>query len=135
MRQRLLSSLRDDSGMISAFLVRIVVAFVVVGVLVVDAGSMLVNTFTLDSTANDIALEVSGPFTAGSDFRPDPVRMQLQARELAHDAGARLLKARLRRDGTVFVKLRRAADTLVAGRVGVLDGWVTVTADGEAGEG
>lgn len=135
MRRRLLSFQRDEAGIVSAWLVKLAVAFVVVGVIVVDAGSMLVNTFTLDSTANDIALEVSGPFGSGPSFRPDPVRMQVHARALARDAGAELLKAKVRRDGTVYVKLRRSADTVVAGRIGPLGGWVTPTADGEAGEG
>ena len=104
--------------MIGGFLGKMVLGFVVVAVVVFDGGSIAVNFFTLDSTADEIAIALSteiGPATSP----PNPQALELSAKQKATAAGARLISVSF--DNTtkiVHITIRRRATTLVVGRIG-----------------
>lgn len=119
--------------MISGWLVRVVVVFAGVAVLLFDAGSIAVNFFTLDNKADEIAVSLSTSIT-NRDINPHNSREVTSAAEdIAKEAGAKLVKAELATDGTVTVRIRRTADTIVFGRFKQLRDWVRATADARAG--
>jgi hypothetical protein len=110
-----------------------VVIFAGVAVLLFDAGSIAVNFFTLDSKADEIAVSLGTSIT-NRDINPFNTREVTQAaEEIADDAGAKLVRAELAEDGTVTVRIRRTADTIVFGRFNQLRDWVRATADAKAG--
>jgi uncharacterized protein with PhoU and TrkA domain len=119
--------------MITGWLVRMVVIFAAVAVLLFDAGSIAVNFFTLDSKADEIAVSLGTSIT-NREINPSNAReVTTSAQEIAEAAGAKLVKAELSKDGTVHVRIRRTADTIVIGRFKQLRDWVRATADARAG--
>ncbi len=133
--------LRDESGIVVSWLVKLVVGLGLAGLLLFDAGSIAVNFFGLDSTARDIAIAVSttvvnDPATRSgviSCTRGSTLPMCVQARELAREANARLAKAELDPEGIVRIKLKRTASTLLVSRIGPIKDWAKATAEGQSG--
>lgn len=122
--------LRDERGILVGWLVRLALGFAVVAVILFDVGSISVNFFNLDSTANEIAVAVA----LDADHRrtlPQQPALEVKARELAKAADARLVSLALE-DRTVIVTLRRRADTLVVDRIGPIRDWGLATADGRS---
>jgi hypothetical protein len=120
----------NERGFIVNWLVRLALVFALTGVVIYDAGSMAINFFGLDSTADEVAVKVSGSIQPGID--PDPDALKAQARALAKEAGARLTTFTVE-SGNVRLTLKRRADTLVVSRVGFMKDWARATADGQAG--
>lgn len=121
----------DERGLIVSWLVKLAIGFVLVGVLVFDGGSIVINFFTLDSTADEIAIQL----TTGDVGRIlDQRVLQQEAEVLAKQAGAHLVEVRLEQN-IVYVTLRRRADTLVVGRIGPIKDWARATAEGQSGTG
>ena len=117
--------------MIAGWLLKLAIGFLLVAVVVFDGGSILVNYFTLDSTADEIAVQLT------TNVAPGTVRvetLQPQAAELAAASGARLIDLRIE-GNIVYVTLRRRADTLVVGRIGAIEDWARATTEGQAGTG
>ena len=110
-----------------------VVVFAGVAVLLFDAGSIAVNFFTLDNKANEIAVSLGTSITHREINPFNSREVTRVAEEIADDAGAKLVKAELAEDGTVTVRIRRTADTIVIGRFKQLRDWVRATADARAG--
>jgi hypothetical protein len=115
--------------MIGGWFLKLAVAFVVAGVLIYDGASIVSNFFTLDSKANEIAIDLSTAITSRELNAHQTVELEKRAEEGAKESGARLLKVEVGQDGTVVVRLRRAADTLVVGRIGPIEDWARATAD------
>jgi hypothetical protein len=110
-----------------------VVIFAGVAVLMFDAGSIAVNFFTLDSKADEIAVTLGTSIT-NREINPFNAReVTIAAEDIAEAAGAKLVKAELSQDGTITVRIRRTADTIVIGRFNQLRNWVRATADARAG--
>jgi hypothetical protein len=124
-------SIGDERGFIVSWFTKLAVWFLIVAVLLFDGGSILVNFFTLDSTADEIAVQLTIDSRVGS-LRVETIRPQAQA--LAEAAEARLVDLRIEED-LVLITLRRKADTLVVGRIGWIDQWARATAEGQAGIG
>ncbi|HJR45220.1 MAG TPA: hypothetical protein VJ927_06400 [Actinomycetota bacterium] len=132
---------RDERGIVADWLVKIVIGLAIFGVIGYDVGSILVNTFTLDSAADDIAVGVSldiGAASRASQYTPDEVWRLAKARVEDEDEGVE--GARVAKEGTfidptgvVHIKLRRAASTLIVERIGAIEDWARATADGQAG--
>lgn len=117
--------------MIASWLVKLALGFLFVAVVIFDGGSILVNYFTLDSTADEIAVELT------TNVQPGTLRvetLQPRAAELATASGARLVGLRIE-SNIVFVTLRRRADTLVVGRIDPIADWARATTEGQAGTG
>lgn len=121
----------DQRGLLASSLVKMVIAFLFIAIPIYDGGSMLVNFFTLDSAADDIAVELTTNITP-SQLRVD--LLQPRAEELAKEAGVRLVGLTV--EGRVLkVTIRRRANTLVVGRIGPIEDWPRATATGQAGAG
>ena len=132
--------LRNERGIVLNWLFKLALAFVVVGVIGYDVGSIIVNRIALDSAADDLAVSLSLAFQNAppSEFtNEEVVRETQQLIEEEHDGleDARIVRRATNLDpqGIVHVKLRRTADTLIAGRISALDDWVRGTGEGQAG--
>ena len=133
--------IRDERGIVADWLIKIVIGVAVFGVIAYDAGSILVNHFTLDSSSDDIAIAVSvdvGEASGASQFTPDEVWRLATAYVEAEESG--VIGARVSKVGTfvddsgvVHVRLRRTADTLIVKRIGAIEDWARATANGQAG--
>ena len=115
--------------MILGWFGKVLIGFVVVGVAIFDGGSILMNFFTLDSRADEIAVELTTGVTPGSLTLAS---IEPRAREAARESGARLVSVTIE-GNVVHVTLRRKASTLLVGRIGPLEDWTRATADGQAG--
>jgi hypothetical protein len=132
---------RDERGIIADWLVKLVIGFVVIGVIGFDAGSILVNYFTLDTAANDVAVAVSttvGNQSAAANYTDEEIRELALAEVKAEDGGvegAKVLRQGTEVDdtGVVHIRLRRVADTLVVKRIGAISHWARSIATGQAG--
>lgn len=131
--KRLPGLARDERGLIVGWIGKIVIGLAITAVVIYDAGSILINFFTLDSKADEIANSLTinnlpGTLTAAE--------LQDEAQALATEAEARLLKVEV--DPTariVKITLRRRADTLIVGRLSFTKDWARATAEGQAGTG
>lgn len=135
-----MDALRDERGVVAAWLVKILLIIVVVGVVVFDAVTMAVNFLGLDSATEDAAVALSRVAASGPDGgtvrcragSPGGLPLCREAQELAARAGARLLLAEVNADGVVRIKMRRAAKTLVVRRISPAKKWSVATAEAEA---
>jgi Flp pilus assembly protein TadB len=121
----------NDHGVIADWLLKVIAALAIVGVIMFDAGSMMVNFFTLDSTAEDIATSITHSL-ANKEIDATQHEVELKAKELAKEAQVRLVRAELEADGTLHVKLRRTASTVVVRRIGPIEDWAKATANANA---
>ena len=121
----------DERGLIVGWLVKLLVGFAVVTVVLFDAGSIIINFFTLDSKAQEIAISLT---TGNVGNTLNQQQIEAQAKGLAEEAEARLVSVEVDNvERVVRVTLRRRADTLVVGRIGFIRDWARATADGQAG--
>jgi hypothetical protein len=122
---------RNDRGLIVNWLIKLIIGFALLAIVIYDGGSIVINFFTLDSKADEIAVQLTtniGP----NDLVESTLRAE--ALTLAKDAGARLVDLRVE-GNIVFVTLRRRADTMVIGRIGLIKDWTRATAEGQSGAG
>jgi hypothetical protein len=126
---------RDESGLIVSWLVRIVVVLALVGVVLFDAGAIAVNFFTLDGTADEVALAVSSDIATGAIPVPNlecTRRSTQPACRAVYEVGraedVRIVSASFDQEGVFHVELKRTADTLIVGRIGPIEDWATATA-------
>lgn len=133
-------SIRDQRGIVADWLVKLAIGFAIVGVVGFDAGSILVNYFTLDSGADDVAIAVS--LTVGSsgarNYTSDEIHRLALAQVNSEDGGvegARVLRQGTGIDpsGVVHIRLRRVAETVIVKRIGAISEWARATSDGQAG--
>ena len=121
----------DERGIITSWLVRLAIAFALVGVVIFDGGAIAVNYFGLDSAANEIAVAVS---VNVADRTISTAReLEDAARELARERGARLIRAELDDQGIVHIELRRRAQTLVVERISAIEDWGVANASASSG--
>jgi hypothetical protein len=126
--------LRDERGIIVSWLVKLVIGLAVVGVVLFDVGAIAVNTFTLSSTAGDIANTLATSVQQSGSATVNESQLQGQAKELADEAGAKLVSMTLDRSARVIkVELKRKAKTLIVSRVGAIEDWGRATAEGQSG--
>ena len=121
---------KDERGFIVSWLVKLAIGFALTALILYEAGAIGVNFFTLDSTADDIAVKMS------VDVRPGVVPRQAdldaRASALAKESGAKLVSVQLV-EGSIVVQIRRRAKTLVVHRFGLTKDWARSTAEGRAG--
>ena len=126
-------NLSDERGVLVSWLVRLVIGLAIAGVILFEAGAIAVNTFTLSSTASDIAVALSTS-AAQSGGNPSDSQLEIEARDLAKEAGAKVVSIELDRNArVVHVTLRRRADTLLIQHFDAISGWGRATAEGQAG--
>jgi hypothetical protein len=126
------SLLRDERGVIASWLGRIVITTAVVGVILFDAGSIAVNFFGLDATADDVAVSVSNIAKTTSDTLTE-LQLEEEAKRLAKAADARLVEFTYDVQGNqIFLTIRREANTLIVSRFGAIEDWGKATAESQA---
>ena len=131
---------QNERGIIADWLVKVVIGMVVFGVILFDVGAILVNFFTLDSAADDVAIAVSTDVGAAdvSQFTDQEILKLVKEVVASPDNGvqdARVLRrgTGIEDDGTITIRLRRVADTLIVGRIGAVEDWAMATTNGRAG--
>ena len=131
---------RNEQGIIADWLVKLVIGMVVFGVILFDMGAILVNFFTLDSAADDVAVAVSTDVGAGeiNQFTDQEILKMVKEVVASPDNGvqdARVLRrgTGIDEEGTITIRLRRVANTLVVGRIGAIEDWAQATTNGRAG--
>ncbi|MGH2817046.1 MAG: hypothetical protein ACRDJS_01130 [Actinomycetota bacterium] len=131
---------RNERGIIADWLVKVVIGMVVFGVILFDVGAILVNFFTLDSAADDVAVAVSTDVGAGDvrQFTDHEIFQMVKVVVDSPDNGVKDARV-LRRgtgiddDGVITIRLRRIADTLIVDRIGAIEDWAKATTNGRAG--
>jgi hypothetical protein len=131
---------RNEQGIIADWLVKLVIGMFLFGVILFDVGAILVNFFTLDSAADDVAVAVSTDVGAGEDNQFTDQEIFKLVKEVVASPDNGVQDARVLRrgtgiddEGTVTIRLRRVADTLVVGRIGAIEDWAKATTNGRAG--
>lgn len=135
----LLRSDRSESGVVVAWLVQLLVGLALVGVVLFDAGAIVVNFFTVDGTADEVALSVAADVAAGRDPVPNlectrrsAVPVCREAYAAARGKDVRIVSASFDQQGVFHVEVRRTADTILVGRIGAIEDWATATASARA---
>jgi hypothetical protein len=131
---------RNERGIIADWLVKVVIGMVVFGVILFDVGAILVNFFTLDSAADDVAIAVSTDVGAADvrQFTDQEIFQMVKVVVDSPDNGvkdARVLRrgTGIDEDGVITIRLRRIADTLIVDRIGAIEDWAKATSNGRAG--
>jgi hypothetical protein len=119
-------TIRDERGGIF----KVIIWLAILGVILFDLGSIVFNIFSLDSTADTIANEVSN--VSRFDALKDPRALKEKAAELADAQNAKLVKFTIGTDGIIRLSLRRRAKTIVVGRIGPIEDWAKATGEGQA---
>ena len=134
-------TLRDEQGVVVAWLVRLVLGLAVAGVILFDAAALVINYFGLDSAADEMAVAVATDverLAPGQVINCDVKNAVgppfcMTAHELANEHEATLLEASRDPEGQITVRLRRTAETLIVQRVGFLKKYGVAKAQGLAG--
>jgi hypothetical protein len=127
-------NLSDERGIVVSWLVRLLLGLAVAALVIFEAGAIAVNTFTLSSTASDIAIALSTSAAQSGAGGPNQTQLQLEGRQLAKEAGAKLVSVEVDTTARVVrVTLRRRAHTLLVQRFDAIAGWGRATAEGQAG--
>ena len=131
---------RDERGLVLSWLVRILVGLALLAVILFDAGAIVVNYFSVDSTADEVALAgVADVIGSGRDpvpnltcrrRVPEPTCREVYA--IARDKDVRVVSATFDQEGVFHIEVRRTAKTLMVGRIGAIEDWATVTASAQA---
>jgi hypothetical protein len=136
--------MNDERGVVLNWLAKMILGLVIGGVILFDAGSIVVNYFGLDSAADEVAAEISLDIATGGipEFElrtigqckrqpsANTLCQSIQSKVKAHEA--KLIKVTLDLQGNLKVRMRRTADTLVVKRIGPIEDWGTATAEGKA---
>lgn len=131
---------RDESGLILGWFLRVGLFLLAIGVVLFDVGSIVVNTVTLSSAAEDVAIAVSIqvdelPSSNVPDFEIYELAKEVVADEANGVAGARVIRKGTHIDdsGIIYVRIRRKADTLFTHLIGPLKKHTIAIVDGQAG--
>lgn len=116
---------RDERGIVTGWLVRIVLSLALAGLTVFEAGAIIVATVGVDGTADVAAREAALEF--GRTHSETGARKV--AEDTARSGGAVMMRFAITPDGrTVEVVLRRTAATRIAQHIGPLKKYTTPSA-------
>jgi uncharacterized membrane protein len=110
----------DERGILASFLIKLIVAFVVVGLVLIDGTAIVLNRLQTDDVADVAAREAAKSFE-------DSGNVQL-ARQAVLDTleeknpTAKMKSLVVRPDGSVVVTITRRADTLLTEHIGFMRG-------------
>ena len=134
---RPVTSIRNQRGIVASWLAKIVIGIAIFGVIAYDAGSIMVNYFTLDSAADDVAIAMSldiqraniNEFTDNEVF---VIAKEIVASPDEGVKGAKVLRSGTHIDdeGVIHVRLRRSAESLIVKRIGAIEDWAEATSEG-----
>ena len=132
----------DQSGVIVSWFLRVGLVLVVIGVVLFDVGSIIVNKVTLASSAEEVAIAVSisvSDQNTGNRIFADSIIYDMAVNVVGDEAngvsGARVLRKGTGMDdeGIIHIRLKRRTDTLVTDLIGPLKRYTIATGDGQAG--
>jgi len=124
--------MKDERGVVLNWLVKLVIGLAIGGVILFDAGSILVNYFGLDGAADEIANMLGTDVSSGKLDVNDESELELVARKEARRRDAKLTKFDVDAKGRIHVRLRRDAETVVVSRISPIEDWGRATAEGQA---
>jgi uncharacterized membrane protein len=109
---------RDERGIITGFLVKLVIGFALIALVVVDGTAIVLNRLQTDDVAEVAAREAARTYQ-------DSASVQLTREAAAttveeKNPTARMKSLVVRTDGTVVVTITRRASTLVTDQIGFL---------------
>ena len=124
--------MKDDRGVVINWLVKLLVGLAIGGVILFDAGAIIVNFFGLDGAADEIANQMATDLSAEGVSNPDEHALKLEAKKEARKRDAKLTKFDIDAKGALHIRLKRTASTLVVSRIPFIEDWGTATAEGKA---
>ncbi len=124
--------LANERGLITGFIIRMILGLIVMGILLFDAGAIVVNVFSVDSVASEIAAELSVAIGTDKIDGANPKAVRQEARRLAKQNDAKLVSVEATASGAVQLKVRKEAPTLIVSRVAAIEDWGIASADGRS---
>ena len=121
----------DERGLITGFVIRMVLGLVIAGVVLFDLGAVAVNFFSVDQTAGKVAEAISEQIATNELDPSNPRAVRKEARRLAKEDGAKLIELEASRTG-VTISLEKEAPTLIVKRVPAFRDWGKATAEARA---
>lgn len=111
----------DERGIITAFFVKLVLAFVLVALVVVDGTSIVLNRLQTDDVAEIAAREAAKTFEGSASVQQ--TRQAVLETLEEKNPTAKMKAVVVRTDGSVEVTITRRATTLVTEHIGFLEGF------------
>ena len=130
--------MNNEQGVIVTWLVKVLLMLAVFGSIAFDGAAILVNTFTLDSAADDAAIFLSlqiEPDQFGTNDQEVLLAAQnfiASAESSAPDAKVVPSGTHVDEQGVIHVKLKRTANTLIVSRVERIRKWGIARGEGSA---
>ncbi|HEY7281525.1 MAG TPA: hypothetical protein VID47_08030 [Actinomycetota bacterium] len=125
---------RDERGLVGKAVVMLLVLIVLVGIVAVEAGSIIFTKLSLENTASTVAADGAREL-ASSHSQTDACKAAEQSLQ-QHDPHAELKECTANTNtDVIFIKLRKVAPTLIVKRVGFLRKLGIVKATEETGPG
>ena len=121
----------DERGLITGFVIRMVIGFLIAGVVLFDLGAVTVNFFSVDQTAGKVAEAIAGQIATNELDPSKPRSVRKEARRLAKEDGAKLIELEASR-ASVTISLKKEAATLIVKRVPAFRDWGMATAEARA---
>jgi hypothetical protein len=121
----------DERGIVVVFLFKLILAFLVVGLVVVEGGSILWARLKASDAADSAAITAAYAFDQNEDVRF--AREAAVAAVERKDPDARLVEPfQIGPDGTVHVTVQKRAPTVLVDRIDFTEDWgiIRVTASG-----
>ena len=119
---------RESGDIILGWLTRIVIGFSLVGVVAFDGVSIGVAHVSAADDANTVARSASHAWF--DTHQTDAAFQAAESTAAEHEETVVPASLTVAADGTVDVKIQRAATTLVVHHIHALRSWVTITATG-----
>jgi hypothetical protein len=124
--------MNDDRGIVLSWLVKLIIGLAIGGVILFDAGSILVNYFGLDGAADEIANMLATDVSGGGLDINDEQELESIARKEARKREAKLTDFDIDDRARIHIRLKRTAETVVVSRIPPIEDWATATAEGQA---
>ncbi len=121
---------RNERGIIFDWLLKIGIWLALISIVLFDAGAILVNHISLDSTANDMSIEMTT--FIGTGQASTQKGLEDQAKIVATDRGVKLISVSIDEGGVLHITIRRKASTLIVSRISAIKDWAVATADGQS---
>jgi hypothetical protein len=118
---RPLRRLRDDErGILASFLIKLIVGFLLVGLVLIDGTAIVLNRLQTDDVAEVAAREAAKSFEDSGNVQlaREAVLVTLEEK----NPTAKMKSLVVRTDGSVVVTITRRADTLVTEHIGFIKG-------------
>ena len=127
-----MSERSEHGGIITGFMVKLVLSLVVLGILFADGGSILFNRIGLQGSADEAASEGAAEVARTRSARSATLAVVTVLKEIAPTAKLAKGYPEVRSDGSVKVVITRRAGTIVAGRINVSKPWTIARAEAVA---